>query len=462
MGEIQGGGSSANMKRSSTFSGGVGSGGPPGGSGGISNSTSTPDPNQPLLNSGGQSTNGFLANRVYCNVPANIIAQAMHRRDEDEKKEMERMMPMSRHRSKESSKNSSSIALQDKSTQTIALGRNGSKGELLCVRCGADLDLDGDNAAVEVSGESGSVGGVSVMNLLDLSEPAPPPPPAPVGPSNSSLLLDLLGGPPEDTSEGDKSVDNVSLTDLIMDGPPLMDSKSSGAGSDSLSSPQKQPTPAGSVSSLDAISDVSSSTSKESKPATPSNPASLLPEAEAAAATQQNTLFAKVNMAARRNKTGNQRNSNNDNDNDELSDTSEEQRTAPTNNQMTSDPVINDSHSGLNSEGESTPTSAHSMEDLTPISSNKNTANHISSKVDNRKHVNGSMNQENDNEKSISLPRAPSNNTERREMKGLNNTERKGLLNNPDRRDQVRKPGKASQQAPPKGGPAHLYLQTSV
>lgn len=500
------------MKRSSTFTSGVGS-----------NSGTTggaPDqPNQPLLGGGGsgggsgsvQSNNGFLASRVYCNVPANIIAQAMQRRDEDEKKEIERMMPIARHRSsRDSNRGAVMVQVQDKSMQTVPLRTNGERGDMLCARCGADLEpepsgggpVDSTSSPDIMDSSNGeSIGGViSVMNLLDLSEPIAPPPPAPIGPSNTSLLLDLLGGPLEgdNSEEGEKSNDNISLTDLMMDTGPLpapMDSKSSigGSGSDDLSSPQKlTPTPAGSISSLDAISVSSSTTSKESKPATPSNATSLLPEAEAAAAatvSAQNSLFAKVNMSVRRSKATSQRNNNNDNDIDEINDNStssssgtdheqQHQQRTVSKTMMTSDP--NDSPMG-NSGDESIPTSANSLEDLSPSPPALNNSNKMmnhAKNVDNRRphhqQTNGAViHHENDNEKLTNSTHSssrggvttPGGTETRRDMKGLAGDGRrdmKGLITNSDRRDQVRKPGKASNPQPPKGGPAHLYLQTSV
>ncbi|XP_071962900.1 uncharacterized protein [Antedon mediterranea] len=127
--------------------------------------------NQPLLNSDSGLSNGFLAGRVYDSVPAIIIAKAMQRRDEEEKKEMEKLFPKMRRSKIEMA----SGEIHDKGTQTYQPYRS----SLLCQKCGESISK---NKPVEPN----------EVNLLDLTEVTPEKAPPAKERTNSSLIADLL------------------------------------------------------------------------------------------------------------------------------------------------------------------------------------------------------------------------------------------------------------------------------
>ncbi|XP_071789094.1 uncharacterized protein [Asterias amurensis] len=253
-----------------------------------------PDNSQPLL--GSDTSNGHLSGRVYDSVPANIIARAMQLRDEEERKEVEKLVPTLRSRSK----HEVAVILHDKGTQTIATS-TGDQSEPLCIRCGADLNrspvepeplLIKPEPLIPILPISEPE--PKMFNLLDLSEPlqAKPQPTK----TNENLLLDLLDtAVPEETSTElniKRSLENLSLADLLLD-IPNSETMVKPLGAASI---EREETPSTAdilslVSPLDSCSPMqddmsdSSSASKESNTGTPSSVGSSLTEADAALAT---------------------------------------------------------------------------------------------------------------------------------------------------------------------------------
>ncbi|XP_033110508.1 tight junction-associated protein 1-like, partial [Anneissia japonica] len=165
--------------------------------------------NQPLLNSDSAISNGFLAGRVYDSVPAIVIAKAMQRRDEEERKEMEKLFPKMRRKKVELP----SGEIHDKGTQTYQPYKGLSHGNsLLCEKCGESIAQKGNENTKP-----------NEVNLLDLTESSfTEKVAAPTnGPSHSSLIADLLVEFEDQTkinveNEGSKPVESsVELLSIL-------------------------------------------------------------------------------------------------------------------------------------------------------------------------------------------------------------------------------------------------------
>ncbi|XP_038076316.1 tight junction-associated protein 1-like [Patiria miniata] len=256
---------------------------------GISSQRHKPSDNsQPLLGSD-KSRNGYLASRVYDSVPANIIARAMQLRDEEDRKEMEKLVPTLR---SSRSKQEVAVVLHDKGTQTTAV-ETLNQPEQLCARCGAEVTLIPIIEPEPPKPPKPSESEPKFLNLLDLSEPAPAKP-APKK-TNEHLLLDLLDtdAPSENAAELNlkRSLENLSLADLLLDIP---DSEP-GIKPLGMTPIEREETPSTAdvlslISPLDSGSPMqddmsdSSSASKESNTGTQSSVGSSLTEADAALA----------------------------------------------------------------------------------------------------------------------------------------------------------------------------------
>ncbi|XP_071511616.1 uncharacterized protein [Diadema antillarum] len=267
---------------------------------------SSSDSNQPLLGNSNQSvSNGLIAARTYHSVPAHVVARAMQRREEEERKEMEKLIPTTR---KRKVGKDGVVLMHDKGTQTITRPTMNKKYSLLCVKCGMTMKDEEEVAPEEpeekrkekveqVEKETGGsepllLVDVSIeeesppppVNLLDLTDTPPPRAPYPRGPSNTSLLLDLLDGPADEAPEADKPAQEqtlVDLSDLVIGNQesvhnPAVDSPLSNA-----TSPQEAATPADS-GIFDDVLATSSATTHTSDSAASSDIASLEPEADAA------------------------------------------------------------------------------------------------------------------------------------------------------------------------------------
>ncbi|XP_022108556.1 mediator of DNA damage checkpoint protein 1-like isoform X2 [Acanthaster planci] len=247
------------------------------------------DNSQPLLGADKSRHNGLLASRVYDSVPANIIARAMQLRDEEDRKEVEKLVPTLR---SSRSKQDVAVALHDKGTQTVAVETR-DQLEQLCAKCGSELTL----IPIEPEPLKPAIPEPEpkLLNLLDLSEPAPAKP-APKK-ANEHLLLDLLEtDAPSDTAAElnlKRSLENLSLADLLLD---ISDPEPSikPLGTTTIERELETPSTADVLSLIspldsgspmqDDMSD-SSSASKESNTGTQSSVGSSLTEADAALAT---------------------------------------------------------------------------------------------------------------------------------------------------------------------------------
>ena len=268
--------------------------------------------NHPLLGGGNTSvSNGLIAARTYHSVPAHVVARAMQRREEEERKEMEKLIPTTR---KRKGGRDGNMLLHDKGTQTISRPTMNKKYSLLCVKCGLSMKDEEELAAGEKQdkpkeekeekletsvskpeSEQNLLVDVSIeeetspppVNLLDLTDTPPPRAPHPRGPSNTSLLLDLLDGPMDDAPEADKAVQNQTLvdlsdlSDLILGNPEEVPPEPVDSPLSNATSPQEAATPADS-GIFDDVMATSSATTHTSDSAASSDIASLEPEADAA------------------------------------------------------------------------------------------------------------------------------------------------------------------------------------
>ncbi|PIK48460.1 hypothetical protein BSL78_14708, partial [Apostichopus japonicus] len=168
------------------------------------NPTTSPkvtNPKQPLLNSGDQVTSqyGVLSSRIYDTVPANVVARAIQRRDDAEKKEMEKLLQITSRRRKPGS--STVVIMHDKGVQTLYPYLSDKKYDMLCVKCGVnmrDVTLE-EEELVQVDPPEEKKPEPPpkepekppLVNLLDLSDTTTVQKPE----AKESLLLDFLDSP---------------------------------------------------------------------------------------------------------------------------------------------------------------------------------------------------------------------------------------------------------------------------
>lgn len=159
------------------------------------------NPKQPLLNSGDQNNAqyGLLSSRIYDTVPANVVARAIQRRDEAEKKEMEKLLQITSRRKKPGS--NTVVVMHDKGVQTLYPYLSDKKYDVLCVKCGVnmrDVTLDEEDLekkeqveAEKTPEQQKEEETPQLVNLLDLSDTTTVQKPEP----KENLLLDFLEAP---------------------------------------------------------------------------------------------------------------------------------------------------------------------------------------------------------------------------------------------------------------------------
>lgn len=255
-------------------------------------STTSPritNPSQPLLNSGdqGNSQYGILSSRIYDTVPANVVARAIQRRDDAEKKEMEKLLQITSRRRKPGS--NTVVVMHDKGVQTLYPYLSDKKYDMLCVKCGVnmrDVTLEEEELVqvdpVEEKKPEPPKGPEKppLVNLLDLSDATTVQKPE----AKESLLLDFLDAPiipPAEPPAETVQTPGQALAELLYGG--VDEKKSEEDNTSNAASSQGSATP-GDSGVFEEVSPISSDPphNQETNEVSKEEDSSSQPEAEAA------------------------------------------------------------------------------------------------------------------------------------------------------------------------------------